>query len=142
MPPPANGLLSKEPPEIEVHRTHHLCYIFGFSAALTRADPDGAQSTCFLTRLCCPDQDHQRQPQVLEAERPARGLMWGKSVLCICSVVLRRELTYLQSCDLENNFDDIKHSTLSERAALREAARYQHILQSGHFCEAHIVPAA
>lgn len=26
-------------------------------------------------------------------------------------------------CSLQNNFDDIKHTTLSERAALREAAR-------------------
>lgn len=30
----------------------------------------------------------------------------------------------LQNCEkLENNFDDIKHTTLSERGALREAMR-------------------
>jgi dihydropyrimidine dehydrogenase (NADP+) len=33
------------------------------------------------------------------------------------------DLLTTQTCDLENNFDDIKHTTLSERAALREAAR-------------------
>ena len=33
-------------------------------------------------------------------------------------------MTSLQSCrPLEGDFDDIKHTTLSERAALREAAR-------------------
>jgi len=31
---------------------------------------------------------------------------------------------FRQSCEeLTNNFDDIKHTTLSERGALREAAR-------------------
>ena len=31
---------------------------------------------------------------------------------------------FLQTCgQLDNNFDDIKHTTLSERAALREASR-------------------
>ena len=29
-----------------------------------------------------------------------------------------------QSCDVEKNFDDVKHTTLSERGALREAARF------------------
>ena len=34
-------------------------------------------------------------------------------------------LLLLKSCEsLVNNFDDVKHTTLSERAALREAARY------------------
>ena len=38
----------------------------------------------------------------------------------------------LQSCEsLVNNFDDVKHTTLSERAALREAARYMYL--SAHF---------
>ena len=41
-----------------------------------------------------------------------------KSAMCEY-VVIR------QSCeDLTNNFEDIKHTTLSERGALREAARY------------------
>jgi len=34
---------------------------------------------------------------------------------------------FCQSCDqLTKNFDDIKHTTLSERGALKEAARYKH----------------
>ena len=32
---------------------------------------------------------------------------------------------FLQTChDLTKNFDDVKHTTLSERAALKEASRY------------------
>ena len=39
--------------------------------------------------------------------------------LCLLSFFL------VKSCEsLVNNFDDVKHTTLSERAALREAARY------------------
>ena len=35
--------------------------------------------------------------------------------------------TFFRSCDpLYKNFDDIKHTTLSERAAMREAARWKH----------------
>lgn len=37
---------------------------------------------------------------------------------------LSPSLSLFQSCvKLENNFDDIKHTTLSERGALREAVR-------------------
>ena len=51
---------------------------------------------------------------------------------CICVIeVCHFSLNFLfcmfvrQSCEsLANNFDDVKHTTLSERAALREAARY------------------
>ena len=36
----------------------------------------------------------------------------------------------VKSCEsLLNNFDDVKHTTLSERAALREAARYMSFSQ-------------
>ena len=38
--------------------------------------------------------------------------------------LIKRVLCSLQSCvDLENNFEDIKQTTLSERGALREAMR-------------------
>lgn len=41
-----------------------------------------------------------------------------------CLRVLHGFVRLLQSCEkLENNFDDIKHTTLSERGALREAMR-------------------
>lgn len=40
------------------------------------------------------------------------------------SLRLSHPLSHAQSCTkLENNFDDIKHTTLSERGALREAMR-------------------
>lgn len=41
-----------------------------------------------------------------------------------CLRALHGFVRLLQNCEkLENNFDDIKHTTLSERGALREAMR-------------------
>lgn len=41
-----------------------------------------------------------------------------------CLRALHGYVHLLQNCEkLENNFDDIKHTTLSERGALREAMR-------------------
>ncbi|XP_026679568.1 dihydropyrimidine dehydrogenase [NADP(+)]-like [Diaphorina citri] len=40
-----------------------------------------------------------------------------------CSIPAKSRQKQLTSCSLVNNFDDIKHTTLSERGALKEASR-------------------
>ena len=117
--------LSKDAPDIEVCSYVYFKLRDVTSYVLSCLEPACIEPAYQSFRKRRSFGNHQEEEATLEAQH--RQVLWSKWLHSWRHRVIRMKLWRhsLQSCGpLTNNFDDIKHTTLSERGALKEAARW------------------
>ena len=113
-----------------IPKPHHWC------VPLCLAESAQSASAGDSIRACRAHLSHSSREEALEAQcRQELCCVWKNSNIINKNNFIKIDennsvLVFMQTCrPLDNNFEDVKHTTLSERGALRESARHANCYQ-------------